>query len=112
MSVLTIDVCFDSLVWEDRAAIDIDLIRDGNIVAEDRDVLQPRPATNAAVPSNNGAFDPCMVLDLATTQQNAALETHAITNDNIRSNGDIGSDTAVLSNLRRRMNKNITAVDE
>lgn len=51
---LTVDVLLDRLVRENRAAVDVDLVANGHIVTKDCHVLQTGPATDSAVPTNNG----------------------------------------------------------
>lgn len=59
-----IDVGLDTLVRQDSTAVDVDLVSDGDIVTEDADVLETGPSADGAVPADDGALDPCVVLDL------------------------------------------------
>jgi len=97
-------------VREDGASIDIDLIRDRDIVTQDSHVLQTSPFADRAVPSNDGGLDPSVVLDLAVLQEDATLETNAIADDDIRADDDVGADATVLADLRGRVDQDITAV--
>lgn len=61
---LTINVLLDALVWQHTCAIAVDLIANADIVTKNSHVLETCPATNAGVPSNDCALDPCVLLDL------------------------------------------------
>jgi hypothetical protein len=52
-----------------------------------------------------------MVLDTAVLQQDAALETHTVTNNDVGANGDIRANAAVLANLGRRVDHDVASVD-
>lgn len=106
-----VNIGLDGLVGQNAAAVDVNLISDCDIVTENGHILQSRPSTYSAVPANNGRLDPGMVLDLGGTQQDAALQADAITNNNIGANGDIGSYPAVLANLGRGVDKNVAAMN-
>ena len=96
---------------EDGTAVDVDLVADRDVVAEHSHVLQTCPLADTAVPADDGRFDPGVVLDAAVLQDNASLETHTVANDNIGTDGDIGADAAVLANLRRWVDQDVSAVD-
>lgn len=51
-----------------------------------------------------------MVLDLGATENNAALQTDTVADDDIGADGDIGSDSAVLANLGRGVDHDIPTV--
>lgn len=107
---LTINVLLDALVGQDGTTVNIDFVGNGNIITEHRNVLQASPAAHRAVPSNNGRLDPRVVLDLAVLHQDAALQTHAVTNHHIGSNHNIRTDAAVLANLSGGVDHNIAAI--
>ena len=86
-------------MWEDAASVNVDLIGNGNIVTENGDVLETCPLSDAGVPADNGGLDPGVVLDLAALEDNATLQAHAISDNDIWSNGDVWPDTAVAANL-------------
>lgn len=94
-----VDVGLDRLVGQHAATVDIDLVANGDIVAQDGDVLQAGPLPDAAVPAHDGALNPGVVLDLGAGQDDAALQANAVANDYVGANGDIGSYSAVLSDL-------------
>lgn len=95
---------------QDASTVDVDLVANGNIVTQDTDVLQSCPFANGGVPADDGALDPGMILDFGSRQEDAALQAHAITDDNIWADSDVGADSAVLANLGRRVDQNITTV--
>ena len=107
-----VDVGLDSLVGQNAAAVDVDLVSDGDVVAEDSDVLETRPAADGAVPANDGALNPGVVLDLGSGQEDAALEADAVAHDDVGSDGDVGSYPAVLADLGRGVDQDVAAVDE
>lgn len=96
---------------QNGATVDINLVADGNVVSEDSDILQTRPAANRAVPANNGGLDPSVVLDLAVLHHDAALKTDTVANDNVGTNNHIGTNTAVLADLGGGVNHDISAVN-
>lgn len=95
-----IHVLLDGLVRQDGTAVDVDLIADGDIVAQNGDVLETRPLANGAVPADNGRLDPGVILDTAVLEDDASLQTHSIADNDVGANGDIGTNAAVLANLR------------
>lgn len=107
-----IDVGLDALVGQDAATVNVDLVANGDIVTQDSDVLETGPLADAAVPADNGALDPGVVLDLGTGQQGASLQTNTVTNDNVLSDDDVGANAAVLANLGAGVDENVAAVDE
>lgn len=92
-------VLLDGLVGQNGAAIDIDLVANGHVVAQNRDVLETGPLADGAVPADDGRLDPGMVLDAAVLEDDASLQSDAVPNDDVGADGDIGADTAVLANL-------------
>jgi hypothetical protein len=56
-------------------------------------------------------MDPGEVLNLGSFQDNTSLQANTISNDGIRSNNYIGTNTASLSNLGRRMNHNVALMN-
>ena len=96
---LTIHILLDTLVRQYAPPIHIYLIPNGHIIPQHAHILQPCPPANAAVPTNNRTLDPRMVLDLAARQQHTPLYPHAIADDDIGANSDIGTDAAILADL-------------
>lgn len=94
---------------QDGTTVDIDFVRDGDIVTENSDILQARPLAYGAVPSNNGRLDPSVVFDLTVLQEHTALQTHTVTHHNIRSNCYVRPNAAVLANLGGRVHHNIAS---
>ena len=94
-----VDVSLDGLVREDAAAVDVDLIGDSHVVTKDRHVLQTRPLADCRVPANNCRLDPRVVLDLASLEDNTALETYTVADNAVWSDSDVRSDTAVAADL-------------
>lgn len=107
-----VNVGLDRLVRKDAATVDVDLVANGNIVTQDGDVLETGPATNGAVPADDGGLDPGVVLDLGSTEKNASLEANTVTNNDIGTNGNVGADSAVLANLGSGVDHDIAAMDE
>ena len=95
---------------QNGAAVHVHLVTNGDIVTEHGNVFQACPSADGAVPAYNGGLDPCMVLDLGVLQQNASLQSDAITDHDARANCYIGSDAAVLANLGGRVNHDIASV--
>lgn len=106
-----VNVGLDRLVGQDAATVDVDLVANGNIVTENSHVLETGPAADGAVPANNRRLDPCVVLDLGRGQKDASLQTNAIADDDVRTNGDIGTYSAVLSDLGGGVNQDVASVD-
>lgn len=106
-----IDVDLDALVRQDAPSVDVDLVADGDVVAEHADVLQASPLAHGGVPADDGALHPRMVLDLGTGEDDTALQTHAVTDDGIGADGDIGTDSAVLADLGRGVDQDVAAMD-
>lgn len=107
-----IDVGLDRLVRQDATTVDINFIANSNVVAKNCDVLQASPTADSAVPAHNGGLDASVILDLGATQQHTVLQADAVADNDVRSDSDIGADSAVLANLGRRINENVSAVDE
>ena len=97
---------------QDGATVDVDLVADGDVVAQHSHVLEPGPPTHGAVPPNDGRLDPGVVLDLASGQQHAALQPDAVSHDHVRPDGHIGTDPTVFSYLGRRVDQDVAAVHE
>lgn len=102
----------NGLVRQNRASVDVDFVGNSDILTQDSDTFNTRPATNGRVPSNDRGLDPGMVLDGRSLEDDAALETDTVANDSIGSNSNIRSDTAVFANLGRRVNENITTMNK
>jgi len=90
--------------------VDINFISNRDIVAENRDVFQTRPSPNSAVPPNNRAFDPCMVLDPGALEQYASLKSDTIANHAIRANSNIWTNATILPNLGTGINEHISTI--
>lgn len=108
---LTVNVLLDRLVRQNRSTINVNLIANRNIITKHSHVLETRPLAHGAVPADNRALDPSVVLDAAVLEQHTALEAHTVANDNIWADGNIGTDTAVLSYLGRLVDENVAAVN-
>lgn len=63
-----VNVGLDRLVGEDAATVDVDLVTNSDIVAENSDILQASPAADGAVPADDGGLDPGVVLDLGAAE--------------------------------------------
>lgn len=96
---------------EHTCAVAVDFVADGDIVAQYGDILHARPSADGAVPADDCALHPCVLLDLAVLKQHGALQAHTFANFNIRSNDHVGSNLAVLANLRRRVDHDVTTID-
>jgi len=108
---LTVNVLLNRLVRQNRTTINVNLITNRNIITKHSHVLETRPLAHGAVPADNRALDPSVVLDAAVLEQHTALETHTVADDNIGANGDVGTDAAVLSYLGRLVDEHVAAVD-
>lgn len=97
---------------QDAATVDVDLVANRNIITQDGNVLQARPPANCAVPADDGALDPGVVLDLGVTQEYAALKPDTIADHDVGANGNVGPDTAVCANLCGWVYQDIAAVDK
>jgi len=98
-------------VRKHTGAVAVDFVADGHVVAQDGDVLHARPPADSAVPADNCALHPSVLLDLAVLKQHGALQADTLTNLNIGSNDHVGSNLAVLANLCRRVDHDITTID-
>lgn len=96
---------------QDAATVDIDLVANGNIVTENSHVLETGPAADGAVPANNRRLDPCVVLDLGRGQKDASLQANTVADDDAGANGDIGTYSAVLSDLGGGVNQDVASVN-
>lgn len=94
---------------QDRTTIDIYFIRNGDIVTQNGDIFQTSPLAYGAVPTDNGRLDPGVVLDLAVLQEYTALQTRTIPNHNVRPNGHIGTNTAVIADFGGWVNHDIAS---
>ncbi|KAI6804504.1 hypothetical protein KC361_g299 [Hortaea werneckii] len=108
---LTIYVLLDALVRQHTGAVAVDLITNRHIVAQHGHVLQPCPPAYRAVPADDRALDPRVLLHLRALQQHTPLQPHTVANDHIRSDRDVRADLAVLANGRRGVDHDIAAVD-
>lgn len=108
---LTVDVLLDRLVGQNGTTVDINFVTDGDIVTEHRDILQPGPLANRAVPPDNGGLDPGVILDLASSKQDTALQSDAVANNDVGPNGDVGAYAAVLTDLGGGVDHDVTAID-
>lgn len=84
---------------QDRTAIDIYFVRNGDIVTQNSDIFQTSPLAYGAVPTDNGRLDPGVILDLAVLQEYTTLQTRAIANDNVWPDGHVGTNTAVVADF-------------
>ena len=96
-----VHVGLDGLVRQDAAAVDVDLVTDCDIVAEDGHVLEARPFADDAVPAHNGLLNPSMVLDLGPLQEDALLQADTVPNDHVRPDSDMRPYLAVVADLGR-----------
>lgn len=97
-----------ALVRQHRGAVDVQLVLDGDIVAENGNVLDtalrntlalsllqdPRfthPAADSAVPSNNGRRDPGVVANGGVGQNDATLETDTLANLDTGADNNVGA---------------------
>lgn len=94
-----VDVGLDRLVGQDAASVDVDLIADGDVVTKNSHVLETCPLADGAVPPDNRLPDQGVVLDPGSLQDDTLLQPNAVANDNVRSNGDMGADLAVVTDL-------------
>lgn len=108
---LTVNILLDALVWQDAATVHVNLVTDSHIITQNSDVLQPCPSANCAIPTNDGALNPSVLLNLAISEQYAALQTNAVADYHIWANCDVWTNFAVLANLGGRVNQDVTAVD-
>lgn len=107
----TVNILLDGLVGQDGAAVDVDFVPDGDVVAQHADVLEPGPLADGAVPADDGRLDPGVVLDLAAGQKHAALQPDAVADDDVGPDGDVGADAAVAANLGAGVDEDVAAVD-
>jgi len=108
---LTVDVGLNALVRKHTGAVAVDFVADGHVVTQNGDVLHARPSADSAVPADDCALYPSVLLDLAVLKQHGALQAHTLADLNIGSNDHVGSDLAVLANLCRRVDHDVTTVD-
>lgn len=107
----TVDILFDRLVWQNRATVNVDLVLDGDIVAENSDVFETSPLADGAVPADDGGLYPGVILYLGVLEQDAALQADTVTDDNVGADSDIGTDTAGMAYLGGWMDHDISAID-
>lgn len=107
----TVNVLFDALVREDRTSIDVDLVSNSHIIPKDGNILQSCPSTHSAIPSDNRRLYPSVILHLAVLEQDAALKSYSIANNDIRPNHDIRSNTTVFPNRGRRVDQYISSIN-
>lgn len=96
---------------QNAAAVDVNLVANGNIVTENSDVLQASPLSDGAVPANNGALHPGVVLDLGSRQEGTPLQADTITNDTVGADDHVGTDAAVLTDLGTGVDHDVAAID-
>jgi hypothetical protein len=99
-------------VWQNTTTVDVDLVANGDIVTENRDVLQASPLADRRVPADDGALDPGVVLDLATTENDTSLDPHAVADHDVGADGDVWTDAAVLADPGRGVHQDVAAVHE
>merc|ERR1712054_225469 len=107
----SIDVLLDALVWQHTGAIAVDLITNCHVVTQHGHVLQPCPPAYRAVPADDRALDPRVLLHLRALQQHTPLQPHTVANDHVRSDRDIRANLAVLANGRRGVDHDVAAVN-
>lgn len=105
-----VDVGLDGLVREDTPAVDVNLVANRHVVAEHCHVLEARPLADYAVPADNGALDPGVVLDLGAREEHAALQADAVADHHVGADGDVGAYSAVLADLGRGVDQHVAAV--
>ncbi|KAG5517902.1 hypothetical protein PMAC_000357 [Pneumocystis sp. 'macacae'] len=103
-----LDVLVDAFVWEDGAAVDVDLVSDGYFGG---DVFEAGPLADSGVPADDGALDPCMVADLGALEDDASFETDAVADGAVGADNDVGADAAAAADLGRGMDDDVSAVD-
>lgn len=108
---LTVHIRLYTLMRQDAPAIHIHLIPNRHIVAQHAHILQPCPSPDRAIPPNNRALDPRMILNCAPPEQDRPLYPHAIADDDVGPNGDVRADAAVLADFGRGVDENVAAVD-
>ena len=106
-----ININFNALVRQDGSSINVDLISNCHIVTEDTDVLQPRPFSYSRVPAYDCALNPCVILDLGAREQHTTLQADTVAYDDIRANGNVRANSAVLANFGGRIDEDIAAMD-
>lgn len=98
-------------MWQYTSTIHEYLVANGNIVTKDSDIFQARPFSDDAIPTNDARFDMSVVLDLGVAEQNASLQTNAVTNNGIFPNGNVGTDTTILSYDSGGMDQNVSSIE-
>lgn len=96
---------------EHTTTINVDLVADGDVVAEHRHVLEARPLADGAVPADDGALDPRVVLDPGTREERAPLQAHAVADHDALADDHVGADAAVLADLGGLVDHDVAAVD-
>src|SRR5436190_20184190 len=97
---------------QDRTAVDVDFISNRHVVAQHRHILQSRPFTYRAIPTDDRRLHPCVVLDLTTSQEHASMQPNAIADYNVRADGHIRSNATVAANLCARIDEHVAAMHE
>ncbi len=85
--------------------IDINLVTHNDVLTQNSDILHSNPLPNHTVPSHNATVEPGMGLDSRALEDRTTLDTDPIFNDDVRANGNIGSDSAVTPNHGTRVLK-------
>lgn len=57
-SVGVSDAFSDALVWENLGAVDVDFVSNGDVHAEDGDLLEASPSTDGGLPADDGGVNP------------------------------------------------------
>jgi hypothetical protein len=93
-----------------KSTIDINFISNRDIVAENSDIFKTCPSSHRAVPPDDRALHPCMILDAGAVEQYTSLKSNTITNHAIRTDCDIGTDATILANFGTGIDEHIPAI--
>ena len=85
------------------APIDVDLVLDDDVLAEDADVLHAHPLSHVAVPADDAGLEPRVRLDARPLQHRAPLDAHAVLHHHVGAQRHVGADAAVGPDLHRRV---------
>ena len=83
--------------------VDVDLVLDDDVLAEDADVLHAHPLSHVAVPADDARLEPRVRLDPRALQHGAALDAHAVLHDHVGAQRHVGADAAVGPYLHGRV---------
>ena len=83
--------------------VDVDLVLDDDVLAEDADVLHAHPLSHVAVPPDDAHIEPRVRLDPRALQHGAALDAHAVLHDHVGAQRHVGPDAAVGPDLYGRV---------